>query len=84
MKQELAANFKLKDFGEAKPVLGMNICIDKDKEIITLDQKQYIDELLVKFKMSDCKSINTTMEKNLNLEKGASCDFCHDQARYLL
>lgn len=67
LKKELSNNFQLKDLGEAKQILGMNICIDRVKNVITLDQSLYIESLLTKFNMSDCKTVDTPMEKSLNL-----------------
>lgn len=75
LKQELTTHFHLKDLGQAKQILGMNICIDKNDSTITLDQSQYIDSLLSKFDMTDCKMVGTPMEKNLNLIKNENCSF---------
>lgn len=75
LKKELSNNFQLKDLGQAKQILGMNICIDKVKNVITLDQTEYIDTLLLKFNMVDCKTVETPMEKNLNLNKNKETSF---------
>lgn len=74
LKEELAAKFKLKDLGHAKQILGMNICVNKAKKVIILDQRHYIDQLLSKFEMADCKTVDTPMEKGLNLLKTENCD----------
>lgn len=75
LKKELSNNFQLKDLGQAKQILGMNICIDKVKNVITLDQTEYIDTLLLKFNMVDCKTVETPMEKNLNLNRNKETSF---------
>ncbi|XP_048006067.1 uncharacterized protein LOC125241565 [Leguminivora glycinivorella] len=49
---------------------------DKEREqsglnnVITLDQEDYVDKLLHKFNMTDCKTVQTPMEERLNLDKG--------------
>lgn len=50
---ELRKHFKLKDLGQAKQILGMTICFDKEKQTVTLNQSQYIDLLLSKFGYSN-------------------------------
>ncbi|KAK9881264.1 hypothetical protein WA026_015388 [Henosepilachna vigintioctopunctata] len=40
----------------------MNVKIDQKNGSITLDQSHYIDQLLQRFQMLDCKPVNTPME----------------------
>lgn len=68
LKCQLSTIFKLKDLGQLKQCLGMNIVIEKDK--ICIDQKAFIEKLLCKFNMENCKNVQTPMETNLKLEKG--------------
>lgn len=75
LKKELSLKFKIKDLGQLRQCLGMRVNIDKDKGSISLDQEQYIDELLLRFNMSDCKTVNTPMENNLKLIK---CEIKND------
>lgn len=69
LKKELSAKFRIKDLGEIKQCLGMRVAVDRDKGVITLDQEQYIDELLLRFNMKDCKPVSTPMECKLKLDK---------------
>lgn len=71
---ELSSHFKLKDLGQVKQCLGMNVCIDKENGVITLDQESYVNQLLHKFNMTDCKVADTPMEEKLNLQKGEKCE----------
>lgn len=64
----LNTNFQIKDLGQVKQCLGMRVNIDSKNNICTLDQEQYIDQLLVKFNMLNCKEANTPMELKLNIE----------------
>lgn len=64
---KLIEKFKIKDLGQMKQCLGMNINVQKD--CITVDQKQYIETILKRFNMSECAPCDTPMEVNLKLEK---------------
>lgn len=57
--------FKIKNLGEAKHCLGLRI--NRDKSSITIDQEQYINDLLIKFNMIDCKTVCTPLEINVKL-----------------
>lgn len=65
LKDILANNFKIKDLGELKKCLGVNVNIDKCKKSISLNQKDYIEKILHKFHMSNCKTVLTPMESKL-------------------
>ncbi|XP_026475639.1 uncharacterized protein LOC113380719 [Ctenocephalides felis] len=69
LKTELNLKFKIKDLGKAKCCLGIRINYEKDGSII-LDQERYIDQLLNKFNMQDCKQAGTPMESDLKLSSG--------------
>lgn len=74
LKTKLGTNFKIKDLGRVRQCLGMRVNVDKENNIITLDQEQYINQVLTRFNMLDCKPVNCPMESNLKLEKGEVCD----------
>lgn len=74
LKKELSSKFKIKDLGEMKQCLGMRVRIDQCKKLVTLDQEQYIDELLSRFNMMECKPVSTPMENNLKLIKSEKQD----------
>lgn len=57
LKQFLNKNFRMKDIGEAKIVLGMRIRQTKDS--IILDQMTYVNDILHKFGMNDSKPVTT-------------------------
>lgn len=71
----LSSEFEIKDLGEVSQYLGMNIVIHRDtyNYVITVDQQQYIEELLIKFEMVDCKTVNTPIETKLNVTKSERC-----------
>lgn len=69
LKQMLSNKFSIKDLGEVKLCLGMNVKFNKDKGYVTLSQETYIDQLLSKFNLNDCKTVDTPMEVKLNISK---------------
>ncbi|KAG7302557.1 hypothetical protein JYU34_002203 [Plutella xylostella] len=67
LKDKLMKEFAMRDLGAAHHILGMKIT-NKDGRI-TLDQSNYIQTVLNKFQMSDCKPASTPMEAGLKLHK---------------
>lgn len=67
IKEKLKNEFEITDLGPARYILGMQIC--KHKDMITLDQSDYIDRILQKYKMQDCKPCATPMETGVTLIK---------------
>lgn len=67
IKKELMKQFEMKDLGQASHILGMSITKDGDK--LKLDQSCYINKILERFQMTDCKPVNTPLESGLKLQK---------------
>jgi len=62
----------MKDLGEVRTYLGINIKHDRNKNEIILDQKEYIESLARKYDIIDSKGHHTAMEQNLKLEPAPS------------
>ena len=45
----------------------------RNSNVITLDQEHYIEQLLRKFDMSECSSVDTPIECKLDIEKSNVC-----------
>lgn len=69
LKEKLSRNFDIKDLGELKYCLGIEINRDKSKGTLTLSQKGYIESVLLKFNMHDAKPISTPADVNQRLQK---------------
>lgn len=67
VKSQLMKEFEMKDLGTVHEFLGMQICREKGK--ITLDQTSYINSILTRFNMTDCKPSGTPMEAGIKLKK---------------
>jgi hypothetical protein len=72
LKAALHSEYEMKDLGEAKFVLGIEIERDRANRVIYLNQQQYIENVLERFNMSDCKPVATPMEANVKLTKSQS------------
>lgn len=69
LEKQLSLEFKIKNLGEAKQCLGVRIARDYENNCITLDQENYIDQILKKFNMSECKSVSTPMNTDICIDK---------------
>lgn len=70
LRSVLESDFKIKDLGQIKNCLGMNVNVQKN--CVTLYQEKFIDNILKRFNMINCKPSVTPMEVNLKLEKAVN------------
>lgn len=54
MCKELRKRYKIKDLGDIKFVLSIQITCDQAKKLITLDQEKYMKHMLKKFSIANC------------------------------
>lgn len=66
---DLKKTFEIKDLGEPNIILGMQIKRNREKGVLTIDQYSYIENLLDKYGMKDCYTIQSPMETGLKLKK---------------
>jgi hypothetical protein len=55
-KRFLSSHFEMKDLGEARFVLGIEIHRDRTKGVLGLSQKTYIEKVLKKYGMHKCSA----------------------------
>lgn len=60
--KNLGQEVDLKDLGEPAYILGIEVCHNKEQNTLTVSQKKYVDEVLKRFGMQDCKPAKTPME----------------------
>ena len=53
------------DQGEIHFVLGMSIKRDRATKVLFINQEKYLEGVLNRFGMQDCKSVSTPLETNL-------------------
>lgn len=63
--EKLEEKFKIRNLGEIKYCLGINIARDREK--LLLDQATYIDGLLERYNMKECNPVNTPLDANQKL-----------------
>lgn len=69
LKKSLKKQFHMKDIGEAKFVLGMQIIRDRKAGTISINQSQYIRQIIERFGMVDCNAVKTPTDLNQKLTK---------------
>ena len=74
VKDLLARRYKIKDIGEIKEYLGIDINYECEKNEMKLSQTKYIEKLAKKYKIENSKVYKTPMETKLNLEKSDTCE----------
>ena len=68
-KNVLKEGFSMKDLGEAKSLLGMQVLRDRGRKTLRLIQGGIIGDVLNLCGMVDCNPISTPMEPNLKLKR---------------
>jgi hypothetical protein len=68
LKRQLSAEFEMKDLGEVKKILGMEIVRDRKEGRVTLTQKQYLQKVLQKFNIrNDSKAVSVPLAPHFKL-----------------
>lgn len=69
VKQNLSKSFEMKDLGNAKHILGMDIVRDRTANKLVLKQTDYVFKILAKFCMSNAKGVRVPMASHFILSK---------------
>ena len=69
LKVLLSSEFDMKDLGEAKKILGMEILRDRAKGVLYLSQRKYIEKVVQRFSMDDAKGVSTPLASHFKLSK---------------
>lgn len=67
VKYDLKCRFEMKDLGEAKRILGIDIFRDRKRRILWLSQQHYVDKLLKKYQMSESRIVSTPLGQQFQL-----------------
>ena len=68
-KVDLSKVFDMKDLGEIFYILGLQITRDRTHRMIHISQTKYIQSILKRYGMEDCKSLATPLDANSKLSK---------------
>jgi Reverse transcriptase (RNA-dependent DNA polymerase) len=69
LKKQLSDKFELTDLGEVRWILNMEVTRDRARRTISLSQRQYIEDILARHDMSNCRPVSTPISANLKLLK---------------
>lgn len=72
LKNSLCEKFKMKDLGRATSCIGIQI--NQKQDIIELDQQNYIEDILKRFGMQDCKPLGNPSDINQKLSINMESD----------
>lgn len=72
VKMYLNKHFQIKDLGSVRNVLGMQVFRTKNE--MHLSQSHYINQILDKYNMTDCKPIGTPLELNAKFENKTNAE----------
>ncbi|KAJ8463023.1 hypothetical protein ONZ51_g10516 [Trametes cubensis] len=81
-KEALMKQFKMTDLGPVSRFLGLNIVRDRKARTIDIDQIDYIQSVLERFDMADCKPARTPLPAGAVLEKSSHTAAEHSRKRY--
>jgi len=74
LKTQLSNEFDMKELEAAKKILGMEIRRDRQAGKQFLSQQNYIERVLDRFKMNNCKFVSTPLAAHFKL----SSELCPD------
>ncbi len=72
LKSKLNQEFEMKDLRAAKKILGMEIQRDRKAGKLFLSQKKYLEKVLDRFNMRNCKAVSTPLAAHFKLS-GENC-----------
>ena len=73
-KGAISKRFNMKDLGALSYILGMEIKRDREVRTLEITQKAYVEKMLQRFGMEECKPVGTPAEGNLVRRKEAGPD----------
>ena len=79
LKSELEKEFEMSDLGELHYCLGVEFERNREAHTITMNQRSYIEEVLKRFNMEECKPVGTPFDVNSKLLKLLDEEFVNVQ-----
>lgn len=81
-KISIAQRFKVDDMGEVSYVLGMLVTRDRKSRTLSISQPKYLEGVLKRFGMENCKPVSTPMETGRKFESLSKEETPVDTQRY--
>ena len=79
IKEILTSQFKMKDLGEVKQIVGIQV--ERDQESTKIFQTKKIEELITKLSMQDCRGVDTPLPQDHQIVKSEAKPF-EDPTKY--
>ena len=80
-KKRLSEAFEMDDRGEIHHILGMEVIRDRKNRVLTINQKTYLQDVLKRFGMEDCRPVATPIEPGKNFNKLAEGEERADETK---
>lgn len=74
VKRKLSEEFEMKDLGHPETFLEIEIKRDRREKVLYLHQRKFIEKMLIKFGMSDCKPVSTPIITREGEMKGSKIE----------
>lgn len=81
LKTELGSEFDMKDLGDAKKILGMEITRDREKRELSVSQEGYLWKVLGNFNMDQSKSVATPLGAHFKLHSPTEQEYKDKEGR---
>lgn len=78
LKKDLSEKFEMKDLGEARKILGMEINRDRSVGALWLSQEGYLNRILETYNMQEAKSVMTPLGAHLKMQNATEGDLAKD------
>lgn len=82
IKEEFKKRFEMKDLGPAEVMLGIEISRDRQNRKLHISQREYIENILHRFRMGESKAVSTPMVRETLQLSGDSQDFLSEDVPY--
>src|SRR5271156_2783163 len=82
LKAQLSEEYEMKDMGELKYFLGIQVHRDRERKIIHISQPWYNRTILERYGMQDSKPASTPLSSGARLTKAKATDTLTDQREY--
>src|SRR5579859_1093017 len=82
LKVQLNEEYEMKDLGELKYFLGIQVHRDKERKIIQINQSGYNRTILERYRMQSSKPASTPLSSSARLTKATATEVLADQKEY--
>jgi hypothetical protein len=82
LKSQLSSEFKMKDLGAAKKILGVEITRDRKSGLLFLGQHDYINKVLHRFNMPNENKVTTPIAPHFKLSS-TQCPITDEEIEYM-